>query len=90
MATYYLFETATGYSLFEGKAIEEIGGMLASIQESITSYKRFKKIVKLTAFLPFTLAEQALENMREISVGHCPKDLKNFFTKKQKVIKALI
>lgn len=78
MATYYLFETASGYSLFEGKAIEEIGGMLASIQESITAYKRFKKIVKLVAFLPFTLAEQALDNMREVSAGHCHKDLKNF------------
>ena len=78
MATYYLFETASGYSLFEGKAIEEIGGMLASIQESITAYKRFKKIVKLVAFLPFTLAEQALENMNQISAGHCHKDLKNF------------
>lgn len=78
MATYYLYETASGYSLFEGKAIEEIGGLLSSIQESITSYKRFKKIVKLVAFLPFTLAEQALENMKEISSGHCHKDLKAF------------
>ncbi|OMJ67016.1 hypothetical protein SteCoe_35942 [Stentor coeruleus] len=78
MATYYLFETATGYSLFEGKSIEEIGGLLASVQESITSLKRFKKIVKLHAFMPFTLAEQALENMQEISAGRYHKDLKNF------------
>jgi nucleolar protein 56 len=78
MATYYLFETATGYSLFEGKAIEEIGGLLESVQESIVSYKRFKKVVKLVAFLPFTLAEQALENMSQISAGTCPTDLSNF------------
>jgi len=78
MATYYLFETATGYSLFEGKPIEEIGGLLESVQASITSYKRFKKIVQLIAFHPFTSAEQALENMREISAGKCSSDLKAF------------
>jgi hypothetical protein len=53
MATYYLFETASGYSLFEGKAYEQIGGLLESVQESIHSYKRFKKLVKLNAFLHF-------------------------------------
>jgi nucleolar protein 56 len=78
MATYYLFETATGYSLFEGKTIEEIGGLLESVQSSITSYKRFKKVVQLVAFLPFTSSDQALENMREISSGKCSKDLKAF------------
>lgn len=78
MATYYLFETATGYSLFEGQAIEQIGGLLESVQSSITSYKRFKKIVQLVAFHPFTSSDEALSNMRDISAGKCSSDLKSF------------
>ncbi|CAG9323635.1 unnamed protein product [Blepharisma stoltei] len=78
MALYYLFETAAGYSLFSGEAIEEIGGVLSSIQQSIKDFKRFKKMVKLQAYYQFSSADQAQENIQAIANGLCPKDLAEF------------
>ena len=78
MALYYLFESATGYALFVGENVEEIAGATQKIQESITSLKRFKKIVKLTAFFPFDSSDQAFENMHATSQGQCHKDLVEF------------
>jgi nucleolar protein 56 len=54
------------------------GGELPQIQASITEMDRFSKIIKLRAYQPFTTAEQALENMIEITKGKVTEDLVNF------------
>lgn len=45
-----LFESASGYSIFEVVEAEEIGMLKAKVQESVTDHARFSKIVKLKAF----------------------------------------
>jgi nucleolar protein 56 len=59
-----------GYALFERLESEEIGDQIESMQESFKDFKRFSKIVKLTAFQPFASAEEALENCNDISEGN--------------------
>lgn len=64
-----LFELSAGYALFDVVKSEEIGAGTEAAQESITDLARFSKIVKYKAFLPFTSAEVALENMNAVSEG---------------------
>ena len=67
MQLFILFETATGYALFEKEDFDEVSGSLKQIQKAITSLERFTKMVKLVAYHPFTTAEEALENIMEIA-----------------------
>jgi hypothetical protein len=69
MSNFVLYESASGFALFERVASEEVGQELEAVQQAITDLARFSKIVKLKAFLPFTTAEQALENINAISEG---------------------
>lgn len=64
---YVLFETASGFSLFERLESEEIGATLDSVQQSIMDLSKFGKIMKLKSFLPFKNAVQALQNINDIS-----------------------
>lgn len=73
-----LFESASGYALFEVVENEEIGNLLAEVQQSVNDLAKFGRIVKLKAFQPFTSAENALENINNISEGLLGEDLKNF------------
>ncbi|KAF4324181.1 hypothetical protein BBO99_00000088 [Phytophthora kernoviae] len=75
---FVLFESASGYGLFEVVENEEIGGLLAEVQASVSELSSFGRIVKLKAFQPFTSAENALENINNISEGLLGDDLKNF------------
>jgi len=50
MQLFLLFETASGYCLFEKEDYDEVGGQLAQIQKSISNLERFSKIVKLKAY----------------------------------------
>lgn len=45
-----LFESASGYSIFEVVEAEEIGALKAQVQEAVTDQAKFSKIVKLKAF----------------------------------------
>ncbi|CAI5738717.1 unnamed protein product [Hyaloperonospora brassicae] len=76
--TFVLFESASGYALFEVVESEEIGGLVAEVQAAIADVSSFGRIVKLKAFQPFTSAENALENINNISEGLLGDDLKNF------------
>lgn len=78
MVYFILYESASGYALFERTESEEIGDQLAEVQESILDYKRFTKALKLKAFLPFTSSENALENINDLSEGVLNPFLKNF------------
>lgn len=78
MVLYVLFESATGYGLFEATETEAIGLQLATVQEAMLDLSRFGKVVKLVAFAPFTSAAMALENANDISEGTINPYLKSF------------
>ena len=63
---YLLYESASGYCLFEKEEFDEAGGQLSKIQKSINDIERFSKMVKLAAYQPFKTAEEALENIMAI------------------------
>ena len=67
MQLFILFETASGYCLFEKTDFDESSSQLPSIQKAITNLERFAKMVKLKAYQPFKTAEEALENITLIS-----------------------
>lgn len=69
MPLYLLFESSSGYALFERVNAEETNIMDAKVQQSITDLQRFSKIIKLKGFLPFTSAENALMNINAVSEG---------------------
>jgi nucleolar protein 56 len=69
MATHVLFESASGYAIFEVKLREEVAAMTAAVQKSIQDLGKFKKMVSLVSFSPFKSAAHALENANDISEG---------------------
>jgi nucleolar protein 56 len=69
MATHILFESASGYAIFEVKLREEIAAMTEAVQQSIQDLGKFKKMVSLVSFSPFKSAAHALENANDISEG---------------------
>ena len=77
---FLLYESASGYCLFEKEEFDETGGQLSKIQKAIADIQRFSKMLKLAAYQPFTTAEEALENIT--AVAHCKvtNTLKNFLT----------
>jgi nucleolar protein 56 len=73
---FVLVEFATGYTLFEKKTVQEIG--LELIQESLTDFSRFSKIVQLKSFSPFKSAQHALQEINSVSESICSDYLKQF------------
>eukprot|EP00897_Mesotaenium_endlicherianum_P004843 jgi/Mesen1/4387/ME000222S03503 len=78
MALYVLYEAASGYALFEAVGLDEIGQSAEAVQESVTDLARFGKVVKLTAFKPFSSAADALEQCNAVSEGIMTSELENF------------
>jgi nucleolar protein 56 len=66
---YVLFETASGYALFERLQSEEIGAKLAQVQDTVTDLAKFGQMIKLKSFSPFKSAADALENANDVSEG---------------------
>jgi len=75
---FVLYESASGYALFERTQGDDIGEQLEQFQQSVQEFSRFSKVVKLKSFIPFTSAELALENINDISEGVLNDYLKNF------------
>lgn len=69
MVSHLLFETASGYAIFEAKLHEDIGSKSQAVQDSITDLAKFGKMVSLMSFSPFKNAAQALENINDVSEG---------------------
>ncbi|OSC97498.1 Nop-domain-containing protein [Trametes coccinea BRFM310] len=67
MATHALFETSSGYAIFEVKLHDVVGALDKAVQASIDDYPKFAKMVSLVSFAPFQNAAHALENMNDIS-----------------------
>lgn len=78
MASYVLFEHASGYALFKNIAMEDIGSQLEQVQAAVVDLSKFGKVVKLESFLPFKSGANALENINAISEGVMHDDLKAF------------
>ncbi|KAH9980051.1 Nop-domain-containing protein [Lactifluus volemus] len=76
MATHVLFESASGYAIFEVKLREELAAMAAAVQKSVQDLGKFKKMVSLVSFSPFKSAANALENANDISEGTVNEDLR--------------
>ena len=77
---FILYESASGYCLFEKEEFDEAGGQLSKIQKAIMDLERFSKMVKLAAYQPFKTAEEALENITAITQNKVTDTLKNFLT----------
>jgi len=75
---YILYESASGYGLFEQVKCDEIGVGFEEVQAAIVDLQRFSKIMKLISFRPFLSAENALENINAISEGEMTQDLHDF------------
>jgi nucleolar protein 56 len=78
MSLFVLFESASGYALFERKEFDEIAGQGDEFQRSLLDISKFSKILKLKAFMPFQSAADALANINCVSEGIVPDTLKNF------------
>lgn len=69
MVTHALFESASGYAIFEVKLTENIGSKSPAMQDSIKDLAKFGKMVSLMSFSPFKSAAEALENINDLSEG---------------------
>ncbi|CAO2827032.1 unnamed protein product [Amaranthus hypochondriacus] len=78
MRTYLLFESSSGYGLFNAEGIDEIGQNTEAVRNSITDIERFGKVVKLAAFQPFESALDALNQCNAVSEGIMTDELRNF------------
>ncbi|KIJ64577.1 hypothetical protein HYDPIDRAFT_111940 [Hydnomerulius pinastri MD-312] len=77
MATHALFESASGYAIFEVKLHEEVGSRTKAVQDSINDLAKFSKMVSLISFSPFKSAADALENINDVSEGILNDHLKS-------------
>ncbi|KAI9568526.1 hypothetical protein HD554DRAFT_2022139 [Boletus coccyginus] len=77
MATHALFETASGYAVFEVKLHDVVGSQTKAVQDSINDFSKFTKMVSLVSFSPFKSAADALENINDISEGILNDHLKS-------------
>ncbi|KAK5580585.1 hypothetical protein RB653_000605 [Dictyostelium firmibasis] len=78
MATHILFETATGFNIFQLSGIESIAEFTDQVQKSMQDFSKFSKVCKMIGTLPFTSAENALENINSISEGILTESLHDF------------
>ncbi|KIJ55044.1 hypothetical protein M422DRAFT_152738 [Sphaerobolus stellatus SS14] len=76
MATHILFESSSGYAIFETKNTEEIGAKTKGVQQSLKDLASFGKMVQLVSFSPFKSAAHALENANDVSEGVVHEHLK--------------
>lgn len=69
MPTHVLFESASGYAVFEVKLQDALASNTKAFQDSVDDLAKFGKMVTLLSFAPFKSAAHALENMNDISEG---------------------
>jgi len=78
MVFYLLFESAAGYALFLKEEEEKIGTNVGEVQKARADYSKFKKMVKLHAFVAFQSQPESLDNINDVSEGVCPQKLQDF------------
>eukprot|EP00037_Helgoeca_nana_P006609 m.60790 g.60790 ORF g.60790 m.60790 type:complete len:499 (-) comp17484_c0_seq1:232-1728(-) len=84
---YLLHEAALGYALFEGEEFEDIGANMDTVQAAVQDLAKFGKICKLHAFIPFSSAQDALDNINAVSEGVVHPKLKSFLEAKLPAVK---
>lgn len=72
MVSHVLFESASGYAIFEVKLQDALASKTQEWQKSIDDLAKFGKMVNLLSFTPFKSAAHALENANDISEGASP------------------
>jgi len=77
---FLLFETATGFCLFQRLFGDEIGEQTPEYQDSLADASKFKKLFKLKVFTPFPSAEVALDSINSVSEGVVNEFLQAFLT----------
>lgn len=75
---YVLYESASGFGLFEVVDFDEIGSSTTEVQAAVADVSRFGRVVKLKSFQPFTSPANALENINAISEHVVSDDLQSF------------
>jgi len=75
---FILFESASGFALFEVVQHEEIAALVGEVQHAIHDFGRFHRLLKLKSFEIFLSTESALSNINSISEGIVTDDLKVF------------
>ncbi|XP_047311627.1 nucleolar protein 56-like [Impatiens glandulifera] len=78
MALYLLYESASGYALFQAQGLDEIGQNTEAVRKSVDDINRFGKVVQLEAFTPFESALDALNQCNAVSEGQMTDELRNF------------
>ncbi|KAL8478562.1 hypothetical protein ACS0TY_030450 [Phlomoides rotata] len=78
MALYVLYESASGYGLFQAHGIDEIGQNTEAVRSSVSDLERFGKVVKLAAFSPFESALDALNQCNAVTEGQMTDELRSF------------
>ncbi|CAI5973491.1 unnamed protein product [Closterium sp. NIES-64] len=78
MALFLLFESSSGYGLFEVKALDELAQSSDAVQASVADLTRFSQVVNLSAFKPFSSAADALEQCNAVSEGLLTPELQSF------------
>ncbi|TKY55312.1 Nucleolar protein 56 [Spatholobus suberectus] len=76
MALFLLYESASGYALFEAHGLDEIGQNTEAVRNSVSELNRFGKVVKLRSFNPFTSALDALKQCNAVSEGILTDELR--------------
>merc|ERR1719246_234585 len=89
MQLFLLYETASGYCLFEQEEYDATGGSMSKVMKAVNSLERFTKMVTLKAFQPFTTAEEALDNIMCTIDVKVSDQLKAFLTANLPARKAL-
>ena len=69
MAMYVLYESSSGYALFDVHGLNEIGQNVEAVQSSVSDLAQFRQVVKLTAFHPWQTAQDALNQINAVSEG---------------------
>jgi nucleolar protein 56 len=69
MVSHVLFETASGYAIFNVTLHDEVGARQRAVQASIQDLAQFQKMVTLLSFSPYKSAAHALENANDVSEG---------------------
>ncbi|KAK9684287.1 hypothetical protein RND81_10G199200 [Saponaria officinalis] len=78
MVSHLLFESSSGYAIFEAHGLDEIGQNIQAVRDSVTDLNRFGKVVQLSAFQPFESALDALSQINDVSEGIMTDELRNF------------
>lgn len=64
-----MYESASGYALFERTGGEEIAERSIEVQTQLQDFKNFSKNIHLRSFTPFSSSENALQNINDVSEG---------------------